>query len=93
MNTNHAAHSYAVLSSLFLPVPLIYKCISQLPNLEISHFLFVPYYVGPRQVNLVQKVSKMRNYLSGRESRAINGKKGESKVGMVPLFYTGDRTK
>jgi hypothetical protein len=35
----------------------------------------------------------MINYLSGREARAINGKREESKVGLFTLFYTGDRTK
>jgi hypothetical protein len=35
----------------------------------------------------------MRNYLSGREARAINGKEEESKVGLATRFYTGDKTK
>jgi predicted component of type VI protein secretion system len=34
----------------------------------------------------------MRNYFSGREARAVNGKREESKVGLVTRFYTGDRT-
>jgi hypothetical protein len=35
----------------------------------------------------------MRNYLSRREDRAINGKREESNVGLVSRFYTGDKTK
>jgi hypothetical protein len=35
----------------------------------------------------------MRNYLGGREAKAINGKREERKVGLITLFYTGDRIK
>jgi hypothetical protein len=41
----------------------------------------------------IKKESKMINYLSGREARAINGKREESKVGLATRFYAGDRKK
>ena len=31
--------------------------------------------------------------MSGREARAINEKREESKVGLATLFYTGDKRK
>jgi hypothetical protein len=35
----------------------------------------------------------MRSYLSGRNGKAINGKREDREVGMATRFYTGDRTK